>query len=150
MYPRFIEVHDSVSGGEEFINVDSIEGVFTEMVTGNILVTHIDVADGEYYQVLETYEEIKQLITETGCLIHKADPRLEKTPISWEDLCRLEMIGEPLWNSNTRRWMLLIDSASDNSWIELITHSGSHEKWIEHDAQRFPLYRMKGSDNEQK
>lgn len=64
-------------------------------------------------------------------------------PLTWDELCRLDMIGEPVWNSNSLRWMLLIDNASDGTWIELITHSGKHEKWIEHDAIKRPLYRMK-------
>lgn len=68
---------------------------------------------------------------------------LEENPAKWDDLCRLEMIGEPVWNSNTRRWMLLIDQANDNNWIELINHAGGHEKWIEHDLRKQPLYRIK-------
>ena len=67
----------------------------------------------------------------------------DDAPLSWDDLCRLEMIGEPVFNSNTRRWMLLIDSAADNSWITLVNHAGGEEQWIEHDVQRFPLYRMR-------
>lgn len=62
-------------------------------------------------------------------------------PLSWDDVCRLEMIGKPVWNSNTLNWMLIIDSANDGTWIDLINHAGGHEKWIEHDLRRNPLYR---------
>ena len=66
---------------------------------------------------------------------------LKNDPLTWDDLCRLEMIGEPVWNSATRRWMLLIDSANDNTWIDLVNHAGGVEHWIEHDLRKAPLYR---------
>lgn len=62
-------------------------------------------------------------------------------PLTWEDLCKLDMIGSPVWNGSTCRWMLLIDSANDGTWIEMINHAGGHEKWIEHDLRKNPLYR---------
>ena len=68
------------------------------------------------------------------------DPRVETKPLSWDVLTRVDMIGEPVFNSNSRHWMLLLDIASDRTWIELINHAGGHEKWIEHDAQKYPLY----------
>lgn len=139
MYPRFVEVHEAEDDQSEIsVNVDNIINFHVDEDGETI----IEVTDGSFYRIAESYDELKALITETGCLIHKADPRLERTPVSWDDLCRMEMIGEPVFNSNTRRWMLLIDSASDGSWIQLVNHAGGQEQWIQHDAQRFPLYRM--------
>lgn len=144
MYPRFIEVHDSVTGGEEFINIDSIEGICTEMVAENIYVTNIDVVDGDCYKVLETYEDIRHMIRESGCHIEKGDPRLDTTrPVSWDELTRMENIGQPLFNSNSRRWMLLIDSDSFRTSITLLNDQGGQERWIEHDIKAKPLYRMR-------
>lgn len=65
----------------------------------------------------------------------------ENPPLTWDELCRIDMIGEPVWNSATRRWMLLIDSANDNTWIDLVNHAGGVEHWIEHDLRKAPLYR---------
>ena len=62
-------------------------------------------------------------------------------PLTWDELCRLEMIGEPVWNSRTTRWMLIIDSANDGTWVDLINHAGGKEHWTEHDLRKNPLYR---------
>ena len=62
-------------------------------------------------------------------------------PLTWDELCRIDMIGEPVWNWGSRRWMLLIDSANDNTWIELVNHAGGREHWIEHDLRLALLYR---------
>lgn len=67
----------------------------------------------------------------------------DDVPLSWDDLCRVGMIGEPVWNGKTKRWMLLIDSAADNSWITLVNHAGGQEMWIELDVKRCPLYGVK-------
>jgi len=65
---------------------------------------------------------------------------MRNDPLTWEELCRVDMIGEPVWNSGTRRWMLLIDSANDNTWIDLVNHAGGLEHWIEHDLRKAPLF----------
>lgn len=138
MYTKFIEVTRSHKdeSWKCAVNADNI--VFYEDHT--IWATGSE--DGGLIWVEETYDEIQKLIEDCGCLIHKKDPRLDLThPLTWEDLCRLEMIGEPVWNSNTLRWMLLIDSASDGTWIELVNHAGGRERWIEHDLRLAPLYR---------
>ena len=49
----------------------------------------------------------------------------DKQALTWDELCKLHMIGEPVWNSHTLRWMLLIDSAWDGTWIELINNAGA-------------------------
>ena len=134
MYTKFIEVHDKDTDMKLSFNADKIT-VFGDQI--------ID-TDREGFEVAESYDEIQKLIEDCGCLIHRKDSRLDLAhPLTWSDLCKLEMIGEPVWNSATRRWMLLIDSANDNTWIDLVNHAGGHEKWIEHDTIKRPLYRMK-------
>ena len=138
-YPHFIEVHGEKDLSAISINIANIVG-FAEYPKGHCVIKSVD--DGGWHTD-ESYEDVKRLIRDAGCLIAKADPRLENLPVSWDVLTSVDMIGEPVWNSNTRRWMLLIDSANDRTWVELINHAGGHEKWIEHDLRKFPLYRMR-------
>lgn len=86
------------------------------------------------------YLETWKLIVESERKAHKADVPANP-PLTWDELCRIDMIGEPVWNLATRRWMLLIDSANDNTLIELVNHAGGREHWIEHDLRLAPLYR---------
>ena len=142
MYPHFIEVHARKDNVTMSININNIIGFGRDGGTG----TGFKMADNSIWVAKETYEETKRLVQNTGCLIAKGDPRLNTSnAISWEELTKVGMIGEPVWNSNSRRWMLLIDSSNDRTWIELINDAGGHEKWIEHDAQAKPLYRMRQS-----
>jgi len=135
MYPRFVEVHIRENAVIS-INIDSIElfddqGIRTCGMEKNRIIT-----------VLESYDELKKLIVDAGCCITKRDPRLSDKPLTMEEMTRVEMVGEPVWNSNTRRWMLLIDSANDNTWLDLINHAGGRERWTAHDLRKYPLYRM--------
>lgn len=59
---NWIELHDSVTNGEIFININNIEGVFTREVSAGEFATSIDVIDGTQYNVKETYEEVKNKI----------------------------------------------------------------------------------------
>ena len=89
----------------------------------------LGISDAVYY--LKEYQNI--------FLAEKmSDPNL---PLTWEDLCKLDMIGSPVWNGHTHRWMLIIDSANDGTWIDLVNHAGGKEHWIEHDLRKNPLYR---------
>ena len=136
MYPHFIEVH---SYCQLLINIDSIMSIIP-CVEG----TKIYTMDGTSYLVSETYDELKELLRKSGTQIDKGDPRLDtSSPLSWDALTRVEMIGQPVWNSNTRKWMLLLDVASDRTWITLVNTAGGQEQWIEHDSQKYPLYRTK-------
>ena len=60
---NWIELHDSVTNGEIFVNVDNIESVFTREVAVDEFATSIDVVDGTQYTVKETYEEVKNKIS---------------------------------------------------------------------------------------
>lgn len=109
----------------------------------------------ESLRYLEQYQKVTDILHEHGIVSVwgivlpgpekvKGKPNfrdIDNSPLSWDELCRIDMIGEPVWNSGTRRWMLLIDSGSDNTWIELVNHAGGRERWIEHDLRLAPLYR---------
>lgn len=90
--------------------------------------------------VLYHLKEYQRYQKTPSCMCHMAMCD-ENNPLTWDDLCKLDMIGSPVWNGSTCRWMLLIDSANDGTWIEMINHAGGHEKWIEHDLRKNPLYR---------
>lgn len=66
---------------------------------------------------------------------------IDEQALTWDELCKLHMIGEPVWNSHTRRWMLIIDSASDGTWVDLVNHAGGKEHWMWYDLRKNPLYR---------
>lgn len=137
MYPHFIEV---TSYCKMMINIDSIMSIIP-CVEGTKIYT-IDGTDGSYL-VSEKYEELKDLIRSSGCAIQKADPRLDGTiPLTMDDLCRLEMIGEPVWNSNTRHWMLVIDSDTMHKTVDLVDNCGKIIRFEPHDVVKYPLYRM--------
>ena len=139
-YPRFIELHDKEDNGSPYsINIDQIvsfgrQGIILASIPNDITLA-----------TAETYDEIKTMIEKTGSHIEMGDPRLDTShPLTMEDLCRLDMIGQPVWNSNTLKWMLLIDSALDSrSWVDLINDSGKTVRMEPHDVRKFPLYRMK-------
>ena len=59
---NWIELHDPVTNGEIFININNIEGVFTKKLSVGEFVTSIDIIDGGQYVVKETYEEVKNKI----------------------------------------------------------------------------------------
>ena len=142
MTPHFIELHPPFEETGETINM-SIENIVA--VRGNEIFT----SDGLLWEVKETYYEIMRLISHAGCAIAKADPRADPRLdtshwLTWDELTKIQMIGEPVFNSNSRKWMLLIDSDGlQRAWIELLNDAGGHERWTEHDAQKFPLYRMR-------
>ena len=59
---NWIELHDSVSDGEIFINITRIESVYIEQPIAGSCVTAIAVENGSRYFVKETYEEVKNKI----------------------------------------------------------------------------------------
>ena len=138
MYPKFIELHDKDSGNQFIANVDNI---VTVGETGTILALPSDVMKLE---TVEGYKEIKTLITDSGCLIKKADPRLDtEHPLTMDDL--MTMVGEPVWNSNNGRWMLVnrIDDVAGTDFAILTESSGIGYDFDEAMLKAKPLYRMK-------
>ena len=78
MYPKFIEVHEK--GKAISINIE-------HLVAFSDRIFHLSNNAESNYRCDESYNDIKQLITDCGCLIHKADPRLDLThPLTLEDL----------------------------------------------------------------
>ena len=59
---NWIELHDYISNGEIFININNIETIFTKEVSVGEFATSIDIIDGTQCIVKETYEEVKNKI----------------------------------------------------------------------------------------
>lgn len=134
MYPKFIELYDKDSGNRISVNVDNIVIVGK---TGTILALPSDVTKLE---TVESYEEIKTLITDSGCLIKKADPRIDtEHRLTLEDL--RGMVGEPVWMSSANAWMLVV--SCDDQYATLRWSSGNASTSDENDLVSYPLYRMK-------
>lgn len=132
MYPRFIEVHDADTDMLISINVDKITSICDEGIS----------TEREGYDVRESYEEIMTMIRDTGCLIHKADPRLDSQPLTWDDLQETMMIGQPVWSKTKRCWYLVVDTSLDSrSWVELVDACGKQFRIIEHDLKDYQLAR---------
>lgn len=134
MEPKFIELHDGADPLS--INVELVEW----FADGTISMTNCE------HRVLESYDEIKQLIHDSGILIHRADPRLDTTtPLTMEDL--QDMIGEPVWNSNVLHWYLVdsiqTDPDGSNEKVILRTRGGAELPFDEDDLIKYPLYRMR-------
>ena len=129
MMSKFIELHDGMQPIS--INVDSIEWFADETISMH----------NSEIKVVESYEEIKQMILDAGVLIHKADPRLDTTtPLTLEDL--KNMIGEPVWNSNALKWEL-VWYFGDAKEIIFTRDCGADYEYDADDLIKFPLYRMK-------
>lgn len=134
MYPKFIELHDKDSGNRFSVNVENIAVVGEK---GTMLALPSDVMNLE---TVESYEEIKTIITDSGCLIKKADPRLDtEHRLTLADL--RGMIGEPVWMSSTNEWRLVV--SCDDQHVRLRRHGGSVLASDENDLASYPLYRMK-------
>ena len=138
MYPKFIELHHISDGSPVSVNVTEI----TKFSIDEDCETFVDMTNG-YCLVKETYDEVKTLITDAGCLINKADPRLDMThPLSMDDL--RGMVGEPVWNSNTGRWFI-IQQVTSKPVIWLIGFDKDFLTMTADDLIKTPLYRMKGA-----
>ena len=140
MYPHFIEVTRSkdFEDWKSLVNIDQI--IFLEDYT--VWVTHSDCNENPgMISVEETYEELKDLIVSAGCHIEKTDPRLDAVNhLTMEEL--RNMAGEPVWNSNTRRWYLVMDDP-DEVTVCIMDHKDHVEVYNEDKLIAKPLYRMK-------
>jgi len=143
MYPHFIEVHDIEDEQDVMsINIDNIcnfhvdkDGMTVIRTIGNI-----------YYFISESYDEVKKLITDSGCLIQMGDPRLDtKHPLTKEDIKNMG-VGEPVWHSNKMMWYIISEWSDLESFYVCLM---SHKNYIdmnEEDLIKTPLYRMKVTD----
>ena len=141
MYPKFIEVTCKLGDEEHrtiekrIINVDHIVAVSENII-------HCG-KDGTWYAD-ESYDELKALIKDSGCLIRKADPRLDtEHPLTMDDL--MTMVGEPVWNSNTRDWWLIHYYMEYPEFDVIIVYNkdGVQESWYREDLIKTPLYRIR-------
>lgn len=135
MYPHFIEVH---SGDQTMIvNIDKI-GIIKDKL---IMIENLT----RWQPVDESFDEIKKLITDSGSLIQKGDPRLDTThPLKIKDLKK--MIGEPVWNSNRRQWALVVEyihSDEDYEFVSFRPYKDVGYEYDEDDLIKYPMYRMK-------
>lgn len=130
MYPKFIELHwNTIPLSYNVENILWFGDKFIYIV-GQDIPLDVD----------ESYDDIKGLITDCGCLIHKADPRLNMDhPLTMDDL--MTMVGEPVWNRNLNVW-LLVKGCSD-MYVDLMSTSGNINTWDEKDLESLPLYRMR-------
>lgn len=134
MMSKFIELHDGMQPIS--INVDSIEWFADETISMH----------NSEIKVIESYEEIKQLILDAGVLIHKADPRLDTTTPLTMDALR-DMEGQPVWNSNSLKWMIVnrfVDAEKNLAPIVwFVRDDGQFTNMVADDLIKYPLYRMR-------
>ena len=131
MYPKFIEVHEK--GKAISINIE-------HLVAFSDRIFHLSNNAESNYRCDESYDDMKAIITDCGCLIHKADPRLDMThPLTLDDL--QSMIGEPVWNSNIDVWMLVKDVT--DTWVKMLWTSGNISEYTEDELIAYPVYRMR-------
>ena len=139
MYPYFIEV-EIRNGPKAIINIDNIKAVSPHPESMDNTYIYYSVGGKEI--VSESYDEVKQLITDSGCLIAKADPRLDTTtPLTMDDL--KGMIGEPVWNSNNRQWLLVFNVLVGDVHAQFYNKNGYSVEMTAEDLVKYPLYRMK-------
>lgn len=145
MESKFIELHtrdrDSLDGGPVSVNVAAIKCFhmnLDERIPSETGV--IETVDECMYLVSESYDEVKQLIKDSGILIHRADPRLNtERELTFSEL--REMIGEPVWNSNLLRWELV--KKADDLYITTCSTGQYDSHYDENDLIKTPLYRMR-------
>ena len=138
MYPKFIELHDKGAGDLFGININHLVSFGKDGIILTGIPTDIALATAE------SYDEIKQLLRDTGTLIHRADPRLDEThPLTMADL--KEMIGQPVWNSNTGEWWLIHWYSEYPTYDEITVYNneGVQEDWDRDYLSQHPIYRMK-------
>lgn len=144
MYPKFIELHLAKDDCLVSLNIGKIVAISDYDNNGEgYLVKTSDRGD---WLVRDTYDEMKQMITESGCLIRKQDPRLDVThPLTMEDL--QSMVGEPVWNSNIDEWGLVTKNPEWHGEIQegyfIRYHDGTLTYLYEEGLKKYPHYRMK-------
>ena len=133
MYPHFIEVKND-SGRNVLVNIDQISTVHGSYI--NTTQEH------NWIHTEEKYDDLKQLILDSGCLIAKADPRLDtKSPLTFEEMRTMK--GEPVWNSNREEWGLVVEPAYADM-VTILYDEDKKKNYYAGDLIAFPFYRMKG------
>lgn len=143
MYPKFIEVHLADDDCLVSINIDNIISISNTDNHGAGYV--IKTSDRGGWYVRESYDELKQLIEDAGCLIHKADPRLDDKPMDWDDFA-WQQKGEIFWNDNTRDWFKfdgIVELKDGTKWLGFLGFDGLLYEVYPDDLKAKPMYRMK-------
>ena len=141
MYPHFIEVHAKKDAAIMSINIDNIVG-FGETGENSTILT----SDNGRWVISESYDELKELISNAGASINKGDPRLDQTkPLTMKDLEEMKS-GEPVWDSNRNEWYLLRTMTKDGEvWFS--DFIGRKVIATEEMLIKTPLYRMKRNED---
>ena len=134
MYPRFLELH--MDDKKISVNVDHLVTFADKEVVLSVF------KENSAVYVDESYSDIAQLIHDTGCQIQKADPRLDTTtPLTLEDL--RSMISEPVWNANTRKWLLVEHVDEGHAKCKAVNDAYLYYNYTAEDLVAKPLYRMR-------
>ena len=133
MYPHFIEVHDKETDMKMSFNIDKITVIGDQTIE----------TDLEGFEVVETYDELKKLIFDAGCIIARKDPRLEDRPLTKDDL--MTMVEQPVFNSNTGKWNIVFDytKGEEGDFVSLMDPLGDIYYLHERELPKYPLYRMR-------
>jgi len=133
MYPHFIEVHNKETDMKMSFNIDKITVIRDQTIE----------TDLEGFEVVETYDELKKLIFDAGCIIARKDPRLEDRPLTKDDL--MTMIEQPVFNSNTGKWNIVFDytKGEEGDFVSLMDPLGDIYYLHERELPKYPLYRMR-------
>ena len=137
-YPKFIELHGDVTGQILSANVAHIV-MFSD---GVIVLSNEPMSrDGKAFHVSESYDDLKTLIKDCGCLIHKADPRLDSKPLTFEELEALR--EEPVYSAYLSQWLLVVGHIDTLEVIDTVNSKGVVYPWTKEELLAKPLYRMK-------
>ena len=133
MYPHFIEVHNKETDMKMSFNIDKITVIRDQTIE----------TDLEGFEVVETYDELKKLIFDAGCIIARKDPRLEDRPLTKDDL--MIMVEQPVFNSNTGKWNIVFDytKGEEGDFVSLMDPLGDIYYLHERELPKYPLYRMR-------
>jgi hypothetical protein len=135
IYPHFIQVHNG-EGNTCSVNIDHIVAFSSH----SLMVSSSGI---KHYLVRETYEELKKLIEDTGCLIQMGDPRLDNHPLTMNRL--KDMIGQPVWDSNKQAWGLVCDQF--DGLVRIRGYKGASYDYNADDLVRFPVYGIRIQDS---
>lgn len=142
MDTKFIELHDTVESELISVNVENICAFAQYIDTKGTGMTAIGTNDGSLHVVSESYDEVKQMIKDSGIHIHKADPRLDTAhPLTYDEM--LNMSGQPVWHSNTDQWALIAEEPQYADRITVRHTDGTYSNISREDTVAKPWYRMK-------
>ena len=139
MYPHFIKVHNLESEEPLLINIDNIVCVHPNWDYKDNSV--IECVSREFYVIEESNDFVEDLIINAGCCINKGDPRLDDRPLTKEKIMEMD-IGEPVWESNKRRWYQIANWNNQNDFYVTLQSVWDIVRFSENDLIKFPLYRM--------